>query len=112
METNEIDAKRVLAQLAERLRRARLDADLTQRSLAERVGVSLKTVRNAEDGQNISLETLILLLQGIGRVNEIENLLRSAGPSPIRLAERLGRERQRASGARHKAGHVADTWEW
>ena len=112
MSTDKGTAKRLLAQLGERLRRARLDADLTQRRLAERVGVSLKTVRNAEDGNNISLETLILLLQGIGRAHELESLLQSAGPSPIQLAEQLGRERQRASGERHKPKHVADSWEW
>ena len=99
----------VLATLSERLRRARLDANLTQRDLAERVGVSLKTVSNAEDGQNISLETFVRLLQGIGRLRDLDAVLEDIGPSPVALAERRGRLRQRASG-RAEAGK--GDWEW
>lgn len=101
-----------LSLIARRLRRARLNANLTQQDLATRVGVSLKTIRNAEDGQNISLETLMLLLQGIGRLKDIQYLLADGGPSPIELAERQGRARQRATGRRGQGKATADTWRW
>jgi len=102
----------VLAQLGLGLRRVRLGANLTQQALATRAGVSLKTVRNAEDGQNISLETLILLLRGVGRLNELDYLLADTGPSPVELAKRLGRRRQRASGRRASGKSGPGDWQW
>lgn len=99
----------VLMALSVRLKRARLEANLTQRELAERVGVSLKTVSNAEDGKNISLETFVRLLAGIGRLRDLDPVLEDVGPSPVELAKRRGRRRQRArSGA---APSDAD-WQW
>ena len=98
-----------LAGLSARLRRARLDANLTQRELAERVGVSLKTVSNAEDGHNISLKTFARLLAGIGRLSDLDPVLEDPGPSPVELAKRHGRRRRRASGQTATSG---TDWEW
>ena len=78
----------VLSALGRRLRRARLNANLTQSDLGSQAGVALKTVRNAEDGQNISLETLILLLQGVGFAGDLDLLMADRGPSPIEMAAR------------------------
>lgn len=102
----------ILSVLGQRLREARLEKNLTQQALAETVGVSLKTVRNAEDGQNISLETLVLLLQGLQRIDELQSFLVSVGPSPIKLAERHGKQRQRATGKRAVDPDAAGGWEW
>jgi len=104
--------KAVLSALGRRLRRARLDANLTQSDLGRLAGVSLKTVRNAEDGQNISLETLISMLQGVGRGDDLELLLADGGPSPVELLERQGRARQRATGRRGESKDAAETWRW
>jgi len=102
----------VLSALGRRLRRARLNANLTQSELGSLARVSLKTVRNAEDGQNISLETLILLLQGVGHGDDLDLLLADGGPSPVELLERQGRVRQRATGKRAESKDAADTWQW
>lgn len=105
----ENSVERSLAALAARLRQARLDANLTQRELARRAGVSLKTLGNAEDGQNISLETFLRLLQGLGRLGEASTLLADEGPSPIELAARRGRRRQRVRASRKDDG---GEWQW
>lgn len=112
MNIQDIPVATVLSRLGERLRQARLGANLTQQDLATQVGVSMKTVQNAEDGQNISLETLILLLKGVGRLNDLENLLADTGPSPVELARRHGHSRQRASGRRAVAGDDEEPWQW
>lgn len=98
--------EQILRELGQRLRRARLDANLTQRAVAVSAGLSLKTVCNAEDGHNVSLDTLIRLLRGVGCLATLEPLLSDAGPGPIALAERGGRTRQRATGSR------GGGWEW
>ena len=109
---NGLSVDKVLSVLGERLRHARLDSNLTQQALATDVGVSLKTVRNAEDGQNISLETLVLLLQGLHRIDELESFLIEDGPSPVELAERQGQRRQRATGKRATDKSPSGDWTW
>lgn len=102
----------VLADLGERLKIARLNANMTQQALADAVGVSQKTVANAEDGQNISLETLLSLLRGLNRLDDIEEVLRADEPSPVALAKSRGQQRQRASGKRAADSDVSEDWEW
>ena len=96
--------------LGERLRNARLNLNLTRESLAANAGLSVDTVRNAETGRNVSLETLIRLLRGLGRLEDLGLLLESGGPSPVQLAKRQGKMRQRASGSREKKG--TEGWQW
>lgn len=95
----------ILRDLAARLRALRLRADLSQEALAEASGVSFNTVRNAEDGRNISLDTLISLLRTLKALPALEGMLPEPVLSPVDLARRAGRPRQRASGQR------AD-WQW
>ncbi|MEL7187207.1 MAG: helix-turn-helix transcriptional regulator [Pseudomonadota bacterium] len=96
-----------LKAIGERLRALRLQQNLSQQALAERVGVSLKTVSNAEDQGRISLETLLRLLDGLGQLDRVDSWLAADEVSPIALLERKGRPRQRA----HSRKSAAD-WEW
>ena len=100
----------VQQRLGARLRAVRLNLNLTREDLAADVGLSVDTVRNAETGQNVSLETLIRLLRGLGRLDDLDHLLESAGPSPVQLAKRQGKIRQRASGSR--ATNKTERWQW
>ena len=94
--------KAIQKALGERLTVIRLNMNLTRENLAADAGLSVDTVRNAEQGRNISVETLIRLLRGLGRLDELDLLLESRGPSPVLLAKRQGRIRQRASGSRNR----------
>lgn len=109
MDIHEKAVESSLSALGARLKRARLEANLTQRELARRAGVSLKTLGNAEDGQNVSLETLLRLLQGLGRLSEMSAVLADEGPSPIELAARRGRQRQRV---RARSDDDDREWQW
>ena len=100
----------LLTAVGQRLRRARLDANLSRAQLADRIGVSADTVRNAEGGRNVSLETLIRILRGLGELDRLQGLLADAGPSPVALARQQGRRRQRASGRRRRSRETAWTW--
>ncbi len=99
----------ILRELGRRLRALRLRADLSQEALAAASGVSFNTVRNAEDGRNISLDTLISLLRALQALPALEALLPEPGPSPVDLARRAGKPRRRASGQR---ATEQDEWQW
>ncbi len=110
MGLSEVSDTSIMERLGERLRRARLNRNLTRDELAAGVGLSVDTIRNAENGRNVSLETLIRLLRGLGKLDDLDALLHSAGPSPVQLAKSQGRLRQRASGRRDKK--EPDGWQW
>ena len=64
-----------LSALGERLRAARLRRKLTQAMLAERVGVTLPTIRKLEAGHpSSSLATVIRVLQALGLAQDIDAL--------------------------------------
>ncbi|MCA0392535.1 MAG: helix-turn-helix domain-containing protein [Proteobacteria bacterium] len=66
---------RQLSALGERLRAARLRRKLTQAMVAERVGVTLPTIRKLESGDpTSSLATVIRVLQVLGLAQDIDKL--------------------------------------
>ena len=86
----------LLSELGGRLQRTRLQQNVTQAQLAERAGVSPRTVAAAEAGEDIRLSTLLKLLRALGRLPGLDALLPAPRVSPLELVERKGRERRRA----------------
>ena len=87
----------ILRELGGRLRRARLERNLSQRLVAERAGLSRVTVGKLERGIPSSLLTLIQFMRALGLLDELEAFLPDPGPSPLELARRRGQPRRRAS---------------
>lgn len=66
---------RQIQALGERLRAARLRRKLTQAMVAERVGITLPTLRKLESGDpSSSLATVIRVLQVLGLAQDIDRL--------------------------------------
>jgi transcriptional regulator with XRE-family HTH domain len=86
----------ILAEMGARLRRERLDRNLTQSEVARRSGVSEKTIVKVENGHNSSVSTLIRILRALGMLGRIDALLPEPGLSPIAVARLRGKVRQRA----------------
>lgn len=108
----------ILAEIGDRLRRLRLNADISQEALAEATGLSRKTVQNAESGENCSMDTLVRMLRGLNALDQLENFMPPTQPSPMQMAKLHGKTRRRASahggGERKDAGKGInkDEWEW
>lgn len=79
-------ARRAIQALGERLRAARLRRKMTQAIMAERVGVSVPTLKKLEEGDpTTSLATMIRLLAVLGLAGDIDQ---------IAAEDKLGRELQ------------------
>lgn len=103
----------VLAELGERLARARLDLNLSQRELEERAGVSRSAIQAAEKGRSVSLTTLVRLLRGLGLLDALDRLVPEPRVSPIQQLRMQGRQRRRASAAGADAsGDEPRPWRW
>jgi transcriptional regulator with XRE-family HTH domain len=104
----------VLGELGKRLRRTRLEANLSQDQVAEQSGVSRYTIRRIEDGHSVQLNNLIRVLRFLGLLDGLEELVPEVLTSPIDAVRRGGRRRRRASGPR-SAGEMPqepEPWQW
>ncbi len=99
----------IAEEFGERLKRARLNRDMTQSEVAERAGVSRLAVLNAEKG-DVRLKVLVAILSALDLAGQLDLFLPSQDVSPIQLARLKGKTRQRASGQR-KTG-TAEPAQW
>jgi len=97
MSAKEKSPAAISEELGERLKQARLNANLTQSALAEQAGLSRKVVINAEKGK-VQLQALVAMLQVLQLTQQLDNFLPKPALSPIQLAKLQGKQRQRASG--------------
>ena len=91
----------LLAELGNRLRRYRLEGNITQAELARRAGISLRTLGNLETGRDVQFGTVIRVLRSLGRLDSLDAFLPEAGVSPMELLRSGGRPRQRAGKPRN-----------
>ena len=91
----------IAEQLGERLKQARLNADLTQAELASRTGLNRRTILNAEKGK-AQLKNLVAILVSLGMAEQINMFLPVQEISPLQLAKLEGKKRQRASRSQKK----------
>jgi len=99
----------IAAEIGERLKRARLNRDMTQSKVAERAGVSRLAVLNAEKG-NVRLKVLIAILSALDLAGELDLFLPGQEVSPVQLARLRGKVRQRASGQRGNRVEEPPAW--
>jgi len=96
MNLNNMSHAGISQELGQRLKRARLNADITQAELAKRTGLNRRTILNAEKGK-AQLENFIAILATLGLTDRLNMFLPDQQLSPLQLAKLKGRERKRAS---------------
>ncbi|WP_180066699.1 MULTISPECIES: helix-turn-helix transcriptional regulator [unclassified Acinetobacter] len=87
--------------VGERLKRIRLNKDLTQLEVADLAWVNRRTVLNAEKG-DVKLSDLIAILGALNMLDNLDIFVPELPLSPIQLHKLRGKERKRASGTNKK----------
>lgn len=82
--------------LGESLKALRLSRNLDQKTLAERAGVSVRSLRSLESGQGSTIKTLVCTLRALGRQEWLNTIAPVATINPLALT-REAQPRQRAS---------------
>lgn len=100
----------VLRELGGRLAQRRLELQLTQADLAERAGVSKRTVERIEAGATTQMLTMVRILRILELFDGLEVLVPEAGPRPMDLVKLKGKMRRRAP--RKKPSADGDSWSW
>lgn len=97
------------ADLGQRLEALRLSQNRNQTQIAEEAGVSRRTITRMENGEGVSLDTLIRVMRALGVVDRFQILLPDPAVRPVDRIRRKGRTRKHA-----RPGAVSDTspWQW
>ncbi len=99
----------VLTELGDRIKALRIAMSITQRELAEKTNLSVRTISNLETGKDVSFSTVIEVLRALGQLQSIELLIPEQGIRPSQIAA-LGKPRERASSK--KAEDKTNGWKW
>ena len=92
----------ILEGLGKRVQRLRIKANLTQKMLAEKAGVSFRTIYNIESGKSINLAHLINIAVALGRSEDLNMILEVPEISPLEIARMKGKERERVRPKKEK----------
>lgn len=95
--SNPADAQRTLA---DRAREARLALGLKQATVATRAGVTLASLRRFEQTGEISFKHLTRILHALGRLDEMDALLRPAPAATMADLEARANQSRRKRGTR------------
>jgi putative transcriptional regulator len=107
MELDNISPAAIAEEIGNRLKQARLNADLTQAEVASLSGLDRRTVLNAEKGK-VRLENLIAILVSLGMADQLNMLLPVQEISPLQLAKLKGKKRQRASRSKNRQARLGE----
>lgn len=87
----------ILREIGGRLKRKRLDKNVSQQELAELAGLNRTTVSEIEQGKPFAMLTFIQILRALDALEELDSLLPDPGISPLQLAKMKGKVRRRVS---------------
>ncbi|MFK5883431.1 MAG: helix-turn-helix transcriptional regulator [Candidatus Izemoplasma sp.] len=90
----------ILKEIGNRLKKIRVQHNLTQKELSQEVGLSVSTISLIEKGKSTSVESLIRILIRLNRIKDLESVFRIGENLELKLKfekAKLKSERQRAS---------------
>ena len=87
----------IVRRIGAKIKRVRLNSNITREELQTITGIHKKTIGDAEAGKNITMLTFIAILRGLNMFDQLTELLREEGVSPVMMAKYQGKVPQRAS---------------
>jgi len=103
----------VEAALGRQIEALRLAKNINQTKLAKSAGVSRRTITRLENGEGVSLDTLIRIMRALGVAGNLASLLPDPSVRPIERVRMKGRQRQRArTPSKSSASKKASDWAW
>ena len=100
----------VLSELGVRIKRNRIDMQLSQQDFAAKAGISTRTLSAAENGEDIRLSSLLRILRTLNCLENLELLLPELAFDPESYRT-LGRERKRISKSNKNRNKIKWKWE-
>ena len=100
----------ILKELGLRIKRGRIDMQISQADFAHKAGISVRTLSVAENGGDLRMSNLLRILRVLGSLENLNTLLPELDLNPEGYLT-LGKERQRVS--RKQINDNKNTaWKW
>ncbi len=90
----------ILKEIGSRLKKIRLQHNLTQKEMSEEIGLSVSTISLIEQGKSTTTESLIRILARLNRIKDLESVFRVSENLELKMKfekAKLKTERKRAS---------------
>ncbi len=90
----------ILKEIGIRIKKIRLQHNLTQKDISEEVGLSVSTISLIEQGKSTTVESLIRILMRLNRIKDFESVFSVGENLELKLKfekAKLKSERKRAS---------------
>ncbi len=97
---DEMNDSAILDLLGERIKKERLNQNMTQFEIAQRAGMDRIVLTRLENGKGCTLGNMIKILRVLGKIDQLDLFLPEPGVSPVQLAKFTGQQRREASGRR------------
>jgi len=105
--------ERLLRVIGERLSRARIERELTQKELADEAGLGVRTIQRLEKGEAaIQLNGFLRVLRVLGLVDRLEALLPEDKMTPMEELRFEGKRRQRVRSKQTTVSEDQGPWKW
>lgn len=102
----------ILEEIGRRLAALRIALNLTQAQLAEKAGVSKRTVERLETGTSATqLTAFVRICRALDVIDSLNTVLPEAEPEPMVLLRRKGRPRQRVRSSQSSSAEQKP-WSW
>lgn len=88
----------IISSIGKYIKERRLSINKTQAQVAEKAGINRATLVKIENGESITLISLVQILRALDSLNILQTFKIEKLISPIELAKIEGRKRQRARG--------------
>ena len=104
---NNLPEKTVTSELSERLKQYRIDYQMKRTDLAEKAMVSVGTIARFENGQDISLSSLVKILKALDLGNNLDLLIPDPTERPSFYAENAPKKKRAG-----RSKTVKNDWKW
>ncbi len=84
MDFNLLTDEEIIKELAFRCDSIRLDKQLTEKDVSQVGGTTIDAIYRFKTGKNISITNFIKILRGIGKLDDLDQLLKDNSPKSIR----------------------------
>lgn len=106
-------SSKYIADLGEQLERNRLLQNIPQTELAQKAGISTRTLRRLESGEGGTLDSFIRLLIALNIDANLSMLIPGPTIRPMERVRKTKKERMRASGVRKShTSNKESKWTW
>lgn len=111
-----VSDRALLKYIGQKIKQKRVAANVSQKELAEKSGISSFSISQAENGNNISLLTLLSILRALNALNMLWQFFEEEQLDPIAIADYMKKhpKHQRASISisQHKLNNNKSESEW